>query len=733
MIDIYLILLAKACDFLCLESVSLSKRQFNESILHELFTVTKFMNYILFTIFATSILSLSAFAQPAEILSPTAKAAFEKQNFEPCIAEMTKLIALKPKNDAAFVERARCLYLSADDNKDEERILAEKLKTIPDKTMAEKAVRNEVLSRRTKAITDASKAILINPKNAAAFNIRGLVKSSLGTKDRAEAIADFDKAIEINPKFIKPYFNRGSSKSDQGDYNGAIADFTKVLEFEPNNILALELRSSAFISKYQGGTSLEGIDDLVKLSKLLPNEKKYYRLIEYLILNSAYPYGYADTFKAYIAINPNSPEGYLGLARSQGSVERYLDIDIEKIAEHWKTAENAYLKYIELNPNVIEPYIELFDLYFDKARSPVNAKVMAVRTSTKFPNDARSYILSGRIAESNGDWATAVKEFSRAIELNPKLSLAYRRRSNAYSGLKNDDKAIADLNKAIETDPKNGSAYLDRGNFNSKYKKYTEAISDFTEADKLKETCAKTYRGLLYTSLANERKEASKTGNFLAAERDFLADDAKKCYLTHFMYGLNFYSQGLNDQAAGQFNSALTVYKKLGYETAEIVKWQNELKKQPASTTSQGTPPKSNSGIDGIIAEFKLDAIRNGGQLLGSGIYDYSVSFDPKMFFKLERRKTYVFIAVKEYDPMFGMDIISNGRNILRPTNSWDDKSYEVDSDAEYGMKFTLKKDGNYSVLLMNLSITRNSSIWDVQFSQSGKVKNYHWLFFKLR
>lgn len=682
-------------------------------------------------VFATLILSLATFPQTSDLLSPTAKAAFEKENFEPCIAEMTKLIALKPKNDAAFVERARCLFLSSDDSKDEERILAEKLKTITDKDLAKKAVSTEVLSRRRKAIADATQAITLNPKNANAFNIRGLIKSSLGTKDRAEAIADYDKAIELDPKFIKPYFNRGVRKADGSDYDGAIADFTKVLEFEPNNIPALERRSSTFISKYQGGASLEGIDDLVKLSKLVPNDKKYYKLIEYLILNSAYPYGYADTFKEYIAINPNSPEGYLGLARSQASVERYFDIDIEKIAEYWQTAETAYLKYIELNPNVIEPYIELFDLYYDKARNPVNAKVMAVRTLAKFPNDARSYILSGKMAEISGDWVAAVKEFSRAIELNPKLSLAYQRRSNAYGGLKSDDKAIADLNKAIETDPNNGSAYLDRGNYHGKYKKYPEAIADFTEADKLKETCAKTYRGILYTSIAQEKKEASKTGNFLAAERDFLADDAKKCYITHFMYGLNFYTQGLNDQAAQQFNYALTVYKKHGYDTAEVVKWQNDLKSKPASTTSQGTPPKSNSGIDSIIAVYKSEAVKQGAKLLGSGIYNAVEDVE----FNLVQGETYVLVAVIEGHSPFGIDLFSYSTNdFIKSTHSWDDKQYKVESFRDYAMKSRIVKTPDYSTFQLNLGLTTKSGIRRIRLSPNKeKGKPLHWIFYKLK
>ncbi len=178
------------------------------------------------------------FAQPGELLSSKAKIEFEKQHFNQCIEEMSELINREPKNDAALVERARCLYLSADDTNDEKVILAEILKTMVDKDKANSAVMLEVMSRRKKAIADAGTAIGINPGNAAAYNIRGLVKSTLGTADRQASIADFDKAIEIDPTFIKPYFNRGITKADMSDYTGAVTDFTKVLELDPTNIAA---------------------------------------------------------------------------------------------------------------------------------------------------------------------------------------------------------------------------------------------------------------------------------------------------------------------------------------------------------------------------------------------------------------------------------------------------------------------------------------------------------------
>jgi len=680
------------------------------------------MKKIWLLISATFILCPSAFGQPGDLLSATAKAAFGKENFAPCIAEMSKIILAQPQNDVALVERARCLYLSADDTNDEKVMLAEFSKKILDKDKAYAAVMVERMSRRNKAVDDATKAIAINPKNANAFNIRGLLKSLLGKKDRAASIADFDKAIELNPLFIKAYFNRGSTKYGMSDYASAIADFSKVIGIDPNNIAALEQRSSAFMAKNSGGDNLEAIDDLLVLSRLVPTNKRYYKLIEYLVLQSPKPYSYENIFKDYIAINPNSPEGYLGLARSQASVERYYDIDV---MSYWKTAEEAYLKYIKLDPGVIEPYIELFNLYLEKLSSKINAKVMGFRTKDKFPNSPLTYILSGKIAESNGDWAAALKEFSRAIELNPKFGLAYERRSNAYMGLKEDDKAMADLNNAIELDPQNGSAYLNRGNFFNKLKKYHQAIADFGEADRLKETCAKTYRGILFSTMARENKDAPNTGNFLNAERDFLADDAQQCYLTHFMHGLSLYNQGFNNQAAERFKDAVTVYKKHGYDAAQVVEWQNKVKAATANT--QGSSGNSAADSRALLDLYMKEGYGKGGILVGSS--DWSHNQDK--IFKGESGKTYVFVAIKEYAPNFGFDIIYNSSLIMRPTHDWDELPYQILAGSEYAMKTRTSKLRNLSVVEFNVGLPKKYSVWTFQFMQKRTGSDVHWLCFK--
>jgi len=49
------------------------------------------------------------------------------------------------------------------------------------------------------------------------------------------AISDFTKAIEINPTYATAYYNRGWNKAKLKDYYGAISDYSKAIEFNPND------------------------------------------------------------------------------------------------------------------------------------------------------------------------------------------------------------------------------------------------------------------------------------------------------------------------------------------------------------------------------------------------------------------------------------------------------------------------------------------------------------------
>ena len=56
----------------------------------------------------------------------------------------------------------------------------------------------------------------------------GVAKNDLG--NYIGAISDFNKAIEINPNYAEAYYNRGVAKDYLGDYKGVFVDFNKTIE-----------------------------------------------------------------------------------------------------------------------------------------------------------------------------------------------------------------------------------------------------------------------------------------------------------------------------------------------------------------------------------------------------------------------------------------------------------------------------------------------------------------------
>ena len=65
--------------------------------------------------------------------------------------------------------------------------------------------------------------------------------------DHYGAISDYTKAIEINPQYESAYYNRGNAKEDLEDYYGAISDYEKAIEINPKKVKAYN--NIAFIKR----------------------------------------------------------------------------------------------------------------------------------------------------------------------------------------------------------------------------------------------------------------------------------------------------------------------------------------------------------------------------------------------------------------------------------------------------------------------------------------------------
>ncbi len=64
-----------------------------------------------------------------------------------------------------------------------------------------------------------------------AYNNRGTAYIWKGDYDRA--IADYTKVIEIDPRNAMAYHNRGVAYTRKGDHHRAIADSSKAIEIDP--------------------------------------------------------------------------------------------------------------------------------------------------------------------------------------------------------------------------------------------------------------------------------------------------------------------------------------------------------------------------------------------------------------------------------------------------------------------------------------------------------------------
>ena len=111
------------------------------------------------------------------------------------------------------------------------------------------AYRARAETHRTKgesaaAVASYTKAIDLDPTQAAAFSGRGYAYQEMGDFDHA--ISDFGKAIELNPKDAEAYDARGSSFLKTGRASQGLADANQSLALRPDNPRAISMRAHLF-------------------------------------------------------------------------------------------------------------------------------------------------------------------------------------------------------------------------------------------------------------------------------------------------------------------------------------------------------------------------------------------------------------------------------------------------------------------------------------------------------
>jgi tetratricopeptide (TPR) repeat protein len=164
------------------------------------------------------------------------------------------------------------------------------------------------------ALTDLEKAVALEPKEAVPWNSLGAVHLTLGRHDLA--LVDFTRAVELKSDYAEAYLNRALTLSGMNRVSEAMPDFDASIRLQPGNARAYLWRGEA---KSLLGDKAGAAEDYGRALALEPNNAPvwYARAKAYERL-SRYDEALRDAARAQELGYP-LPAGYLELLRGRGS------------------------------------------------------------------------------------------------------------------------------------------------------------------------------------------------------------------------------------------------------------------------------------------------------------------------------------------------------------------------------------------------------------------------------
>lgn len=206
-----------------------------------------------------------------------------------------------------------------------------------------------------------------------------------------------------NEELAQQKIKEGDQFLDNKNYQGAISKFKEAIKLNPNDSSSYNFRGIAYLA-------LNDFDNAIK------------------------------DFSKAIKIDPNYSPAYLARGQAYFYSEKY------------NNAISDYTSYIKLNP-------KNSDAYFFRGKSYVELTI-----SVKSKLTMADLLEMAKITPTKLNYhRKAIKDFEKAIELNPTNAGIYFARGSSYISTKDFEKALADFNKAIELNPNYASAYISRG------------------------------------------------------------------------------------------------------------------------------------------------------------------------------------------------------------------------------------------------------------------------------
>lgn len=331
------------------------------------------------------------------------------------------------------------------------------------------------------AIRLFTESIHVVPNYAPAFGHRAIARKTLGDIDGA--IADYTRAIQFSenyPFYAEYYYhNRGIAFHKKGNFDRAIEDYTDALNLNPQFADAYSRRGT---SKAAKGDLSGAIRDYTAAMEIAPHD-------EMPVVNRGVAYSQLgdlhSAIKDYnlaLSINPSRWEAYSNLGEAQ--------IRLSMFEQATANLEMA----ISLSPDQPWPYHSLMSQYLEQGRYK-DALLVCDRALEQFAPDAGLYHHRGWIYYKIGNLDEAIKYQNKALELDPTYPQAHNDLGLALAMTGEIDGAIKHFGKAIEYHhPKLNWPYANRADARASLGDFAGALSDCSEAIKIDASYPNAFR-----------------------------------------------------------------------------------------------------------------------------------------------------------------------------------------------------------------------------------------------
>lgn len=403
----------------------------------------------------------------------------------------------------------------------------------------------------------------------------GLGRFSQG--DFVGAVAEFTNAIKINPKRGGLYLQRGLTLLELEKFEDALSDLDKAYELDKAN------RNAVLVCRGRAYTGLKQYDKaLSDLNSAIETDPKF---VLAFISRADCELSKGDKEKAIndleqaLLLDPKQPKAYLLRAK--------------------------YFKQLNKNTEALRDFntaVALDSTFLDKDYGPESQEEKELRDHFakslklgKKQDVAAQLIERGMAAERSGEYLEAIREFTTALEDDPDGLEAYKWRASVYMHMNAFTNAIEDLDKALSISPKDSNLLALRAKAHLAIGQSDKAIADYTRAIEHADSPVSTLfeaRGLVFSRLGRSNEaikdfgksiELDPMGSTAYADRglEFIVKKQYKEAISDFNYSIerkqdlpvSYKFRGQSKKYLGDPKGALMDLEK----AAQLYKEQNDL------------------------------------------------------------------------------------------------------------------------------------------------------------